>query len=31
MEEGSAVVNFQARLAQQRSSSSAPRRRRTTG
>nr|DAT64105.1 MAG TPA: hypothetical protein [Caudoviricetes sp.] len=30
-EEGSAVVNFQERLAKQRSSSSSPRRRRTTG
>jgi hypothetical protein len=30
-EEGSAVVNFQERLAKQRSASSAPRRRRTSG
>nr|DAY22997.1 MAG TPA: hypothetical protein [Caudoviricetes sp.] len=31
MEEGSAVVNFQARLAQQRSSSAPARRRRSSG
>lgn len=31
VEEGSAVVNFQERLAKQRSSSASPRRRRTSG